>query len=228
MVGDPAQSIISDYYAFGARNFDTSQALADMLEQATTVNDVRPGEALKAEYGYLPADGTYGCCNPHGVVATELEYDTADLALSHFAAAMGDTHDASMLDQRANNWENLFNPSNDLLNARTENGQLVPGITPTFPDNSELYYVEGDAYEYLWDTPNDYSALFSLLGGNSKVAPALKQYWSQPNGYGMYAQISNEFDMVSSTRRTTRATRPAPSRRSTPSRTRSTCPARPA
>jgi predicted alpha-1,2-mannosidase len=195
MVGDPMQSIISDYYAFGARDFNTSQALADMLKQATTVNDVRPGEALEAEYGYLPADGSYGCCNPHGVVATLLEYDTADMALSQFAASQGDYKDAAMLEQRANNWENMFDPYNDLLNPRNENGQLIPGITGTFNDNNELYYVEGDPAEYVWDTPNDYSALFSLLGGDSTVNPELANYWSQPNGYGEYGQISNEFDL---------------------------------
>jgi predicted alpha-1,2-mannosidase len=196
MVGDPAQSIISDYYAFGAHGFDTSQALADMLKQATTVNDVRPGEALEQQYGYLPADAAYNhCCNPHGVVATMLEYDTEDVALSQFATALGDTKDAAMLQQRANNWENLFDPYNDLLNPRDTNGQLVPGIVPTFADSNELYYVEGDAYEYLWDTPNDYPALFSLLGGDSKVNPLLTQYMSQPNGYGMFGQITNEFDL---------------------------------
>jgi len=195
MVGDPMQSIISDYYAFGARNFDTKQALADMLKQATTVNDVRPGEALEATYGYLPYGASYGCCNPHGVVATLLEYDTADLALSQFATSMGDHKDAAMLQQRANNWENMFDPYNELLNPRGVNGQLIPGITPTFNDNNEMYYVEGDPAEYVWDTPNDYSALFSLLGGDSKVNPELANYWSQPNGYGEYGQISNEFDL---------------------------------
>jgi predicted alpha-1,2-mannosidase len=196
MVGDPAQSIISDYYAFGAHNFDTSQALTDMLKQATTVNDVRPAEALEQQYGYIPADAAINhCCNPHGTVATLLEYDTEDLALAQFAASMGDTKDAGLLEQRANNWENQFDPYNGLLNPRDENGQLVPGIVPTFPDSNELYYVEGDAYEYLWNTPNDYPALFSLLGGDSKVIPELTQYLSQPNGYGMYDQVTNEFDL---------------------------------
>jgi predicted alpha-1,2-mannosidase len=194
MVGDPAQSIIADYYAFGARNFDTQQALADMLKQATTVNDVRPGEALEAKYGYLPADGTYGCCNPHGTVATLLEYDSEDLALSSFARALGDNQDASMLEQRANNWENQFYPNTNLLNPRYENGQWVQGETPLSQENGEPYYVEGDAYEYLWDVPNDYSALFSLMGGDAKVQPEVRQYLSQPNGYGMYAELSNEFD----------------------------------
>jgi hypothetical protein len=42
--------------------------------------------------------------------------------------------------------------------------------------------------------PNDYAGLFSLLGGNAKVVPELQQYLSQPNGFGMYAQLTNEFD----------------------------------
>jgi predicted alpha-1,2-mannosidase len=195
MVGDPSQAIISDYYAFGAHGFDTKQALADMLKQATTVNDVRPGEALEQKYGYLPEDGTYGCCNFHGVIASMLEDDNADLALSNFAQALGDSSDAAMLTKRANNWENTFNPNNNLLTARYQNGQFEQGIVPTTQQNNEPDYVEGDAYEYLWDVPNDYQALFNLLGGNSKVVPELRAYLSQPNGFGMYDEIANEFDL---------------------------------
>jgi len=197
MVGDPEDSILTDYYTFGAHNFNTKDALADMLAQATTVNDVRPGEALEQQYGYLPEDGTYGCCNAHGFMSTLLEYDSQDLALAQFASDMGDRSDAAMLTRRANNWENLFDPDNDLLTSRLADGQFEPGVTPTFtgtfPTDGEPY-VEGDPYEYLWDVPNDYSALFSLLGGEAKVRPMLEQYLSQPNGYGMYGEITNEFD----------------------------------
>ena len=196
MVGDPEDAIISDYYAFGAHGFDTKQALADMLKQATTTNDVRPGQGLEDKYGYLPEDGTYNaCCNAHGVVATMLENDTADVALSNFAATLGDGGDAAMLEARANNWENTFDPNNGLLTARYENGQFEQGITPTTQQNNEPDYVEGDAYEYLWDVPNNYPALFNLLGGKSKVVPALQSYLSQPNGSGMYAEIANEFNL---------------------------------
>jgi predicted alpha-1,2-mannosidase len=195
MVGDPAQAIIAGYYAFGAHNFDTKTALADMLKEATTVNDVRPGEALEAQYGYLPEDGSYGCCNFHGVVASLLEDDNADLALSNFAQSLGDSSDAAMLQRRANNWENMFNPNNNLLNARYLNGQFEPGIAPLTQQNGEPDYVEGDAYEYLWDVPNDYQTLFALLGGVSAADTALTTYLSQPNGYGMYDQVSNEFTL---------------------------------
>ena len=197
MVGDPMQSIIADYYTFGAHNFDTKQALADMLAQATTVNDVRPGEALEQQLGYLPEDGSYGCCNPHGYMSTLLEYDTEDTALAQFASDMGDTSDAAMLTRRANNWENLFNPNNNLLTSKLANGQFEPGVTPTFggtfPTDGEPY-VEGSPEEYLWNVPNDYPALFSLLGGKAKVQPMLQQYLSNPNGGGMSALLTNEFD----------------------------------
>ncbi len=190
MVGDPMQSIIADYYAFGAKDFDTKTALKDMLEQADTTNDVRPGQHLEDALGYLPEDGSYrSCCNAHGFVSSLLEYDSNDLALSRFAAALGDTKDALALEQRANNWENTFNPANNLLNPRNADGSWVPGITRTTTD----HYVEGDAYEYLWNTPNNYAALISLLGGRAKVAAALRTFLSQPNGYGEYAQLTNEF-----------------------------------
>jgi predicted alpha-1,2-mannosidase len=198
MVGDPTQAIIADYYAFGARGFDQRTALADMLKQATTVNDVRPGQALEDQLGYLPQNGSYHCsapgvfCNPHGFVSALLEYDNADFALSQFARALGDTKNADMLQNRANNWLNEFNPSTGLITPRLVNGSFMNGITPM---SGAPTYVEGTAYQYTWDVPNDYAGLFSLLGGNTKVAAALEQYLSQPNGDGMFAQLGNEFDL---------------------------------
>jgi predicted alpha-1,2-mannosidase len=190
MVGDPSDSIIADAYAFGARQFHTHDALADMIKQATTVNDVRPGEALEQKYGYLPEDGSYGCCNSHGQVPTLLEYDTQDFATAQMAKALGDTADATMLQNRANNWVNVFDSASGLLTPRDQNGAFVTGISPT----TTSHYVEGDAYEYLWNVPNDYAGLFSLLGGDSKVVPELRQYLSQPDGFGMFGQLTNEFD----------------------------------
>ena len=81
-----------------------------------------------------------------------------------------------MLEARANNWQNVFNLSNNLLNGRNAAGDFVPGVSP----GSSSHYVEGSAYEYLWNVPNNYPALFTLLGGKSKVVPALRQFLSQP------------------------------------------------
>jgi hypothetical protein len=69
-----------------------------------------------------------------------------------------------------------------------------PTFGGTFPTDREPY-VEGDPYEYLWDVPNDYAGLFSLLGGDAEVQPLLTRYLSRPDGYGMYAVMTNEFDL---------------------------------
>jgi len=189
MVGDPADAVIADYYAFGATSFDTAAALAGMLRQASTVNRIRPGHALESQYGYLPADATYGCCGFRNPVSALLEYDTADFALSRFAAALGDAADAATLQKRAGNWANVFDPANRLLVPRLKNGTFLGGITPI----TSRYYTEGDAAEYLWDVPNDYADLFAKLGGPGKVAPALRQYLSHPAAGGSYALVTNEF-----------------------------------
>jgi predicted alpha-1,2-mannosidase len=191
MVGDPADSIIADFYAFGATGFDTSTALTDMVDQADSVNKVRPGEALEAKYGYLPANARYGCCHAHALVASLLEYDTADMALSFFATALGDSTEAATLLQQANNWTNAFDPANDLLTPRYSSGAFVSGVRPLTTQG----YDEGDAEEYLWDVPNNYAGLFAELGGDSKVRSELAAYLSSPNGYGMHAELSNEFDL---------------------------------
>lgn len=191
MIGDPADAIIADIYAFGGRSFDTALALKDMLAQADSVNDVRPGEALEAKYGYLPEDAKYGCCYTHSYVSSLLEYDNADFALSQFAAALGDQADASSLQKRAGNWANVFDSANGLLTPRLTNGSFVAGVTPTVTS----YYAEGSAYEYLWDVPGDYAGLFARLGGDAAVIPELTKYLSKPDGDGVYARFSNEFDL---------------------------------
>jgi predicted alpha-1,2-mannosidase len=190
-VGDPADAVIADYYAFGGTGFDTASALADMVRQATTVNHVRPGESLEKQYGFLPQNARYGCCDPRDYTSSLLEYDTADLALSFFAGELGDKADAAMLQNRANNWENIFDSKINLLAPREGNGKFVTGVTPT----TTARYLEGDAYQYLWDVPNNYAGLFGRLGGKAKVGPLLRTYLSSPNGRGTHPYLADEFDL---------------------------------
>jgi predicted alpha-1,2-mannosidase len=192
-LGDPSAAIIADYYAFGATSFDTAGALADLLKQANTVNHVRPGTLRESRYGYLPQNVAYRCCNLRDYVSGLLEYDTADLALSQYAAALGDTTDATALQKRANNWTHVFDKANGLLTGKLRNHKFDPGVTPTTTRDHQ--YLEGDAYEYLWDVPNNYAGLFAKLGGNAKVGPMLRAYLSQPNGMGLHPFMANEFDL---------------------------------
>ncbi len=168
MVGDPGTALLAGYYAFGARGFDTATALKVMMKEATTVNNVRPGEALETQYGYLPDDGQYGCCNFYGSVGTLLEDNEADFALAQYASALGDDADAAMLVKRAQNWQNVFNPNNNLMQPKLLSGAFVSGIGPT----SSQGMVEGTAAQYQVVNPL-LDSFFTTLDGSSPTGAFL-------------------------------------------------------
>jgi predicted alpha-1,2-mannosidase len=162
MVGDPADPIIADAYAFGARDFDTKHALEVMLTEANQTGNIRPGNSYYQSQGYLPMDGSYTCCNFYGPVSTQLEYNTADHALSTFAAALGDKTNAAKLAARAQNWVNVFNPGSNFMEPKYANGQFEPGFTPS----SSNGFVEANSYQYTPMVPFDIHGLATAAGGD--------------------------------------------------------------
>ena len=162
-VGDPADPIIADAYAFGARDFSTSEALAAMIHQATVPNDVRPGLALLQQDGYLPYDGTYGCCNFYAPVSTQLEYDTADYAIASLARATGDAADSEKFAAQAQGWQNVFNVGTGYMQARLSAGQWLPNFSP----ESLSGFVEGTSAQYTPMVPFNLRALIMARGGDA-------------------------------------------------------------
>ena len=166
MVGDPADSIIADYDAFGATSFDTAGALAAMISQASTPNEMRPGLAYLEHLGYLPQNGRYGCCNFYGPVSTTLEYDTADFAISALAGRLGSTAAEQRFRARAYDWHNLLNRSSGLMQPRLTDGKWAPNFAGT----SESGFVEGDSWEYTGMVPFDVAGLTAAKGGKAAMA----------------------------------------------------------
>ena len=162
MVGDPADPIIADAYAFGARGFDTAEALKAMITEATRPNNIRPGLAELQQYGYLPYDHSYGCCNFYGPVSTQLEYDTADYAIASLARATGDTADYTKLATMAQSWQNVFDTATGYLRAKLANGQWLAGFTP----GTRSGFVEGTSAQYTPMVPFNLRALISARGGD--------------------------------------------------------------
>jgi predicted alpha-1,2-mannosidase len=188
MVGDPADSIISDYYAFGATNFNTSTALSDMIAEATNTNNIRPGLNYLSTPGYLPADGSYGCCNFYGPVSTTLEYDTADFALSAFAGALGDTTDQATFADRAQDWRNVLDPDSGFDQPRDANGTWPTGFDPT----SDTDFVEADSWIYTGMVPFDLAGLASAKGGDAAMNAYLGTLLRSFTGADGYAWMGNE------------------------------------
>lgn len=190
MVGDPADPIIAGAYAFGARNFDTKAALAAMIKEATQTNNVRPGLNYLDSMGYMPSNGSYGCCNFYGPASTTLEYNTADFSIGALAQALGDTENYQKFQTRAQNWENLDNVADGALEPRYLDGSFIPAFNPSSPTG----WVESNGAQYNWMVPFNLRGLFDSEGGNAKVNQQLDTFFTQLNaGPNMpYAFLGNE------------------------------------
>lgn len=189
MVGDPGTAILASYYAFGAKNFDTSAALQAMLHEASAANNVRPGlNALNAP-GYLPANGTYQCCNFYGPVSTQLEYNTADFALSAFAGALGDTANQAVYAGRAQNWKNTFNPATGFMQPKDAGSGWTAGFNPASGSN----FVEGTSWQYTGMVPFNVAGLAAARGGNASLISYLDSVLAGFHGSGgSQADLGNE------------------------------------
>ena len=188
MVGDPAAPIIADYYAFGARGFDTSSALHDLVTEANSTDNIRPGLNYQATLGYEPSNGTNGCCNFYGPASTSLEYDSADFALSALAGSLGDGADQTALANRAQNWRDLYDPGSGFIQPRDANGQFTSGFSATSGND----FVEGDSWEYTPMVPFNLAGLIAAKGGAAAMNSFLNTDLSSLTGANGYTDLGNE------------------------------------
>lgn len=188
MNGDPGPAIIADYYAFGARDFDTAAAKADMIKEGTTTNPIRMGLDLQTEYGYLPSDGSYPR-DFYGSVATLLEYSAQDFATSAFAGALGDTTAQSQFANRAQDWKNTFDASSGFMRPKQLDGSWKPEFDPTSSDQ----FVEGTSWQYTGAVPHNIRGLADAMGGNSEYVNYLDSVLAELDGSGgSHADLGNE------------------------------------
>lgn len=192
MVGDPSDPIIADAYAFGARAFNTTQALTAMQTEAQNTSPpspIRPGLSDYLNQGYLPIDGTYGCCNYYGPVSTQEEYNVADSSISQLASALGNGSVANTFAARANNWQNVYNPGSGFLQPKLMDGSFQSGFDPTSGNG----FVEADAYVYRAELPFDVAGLAKAQGGNASWQRVLDGLTSSVTAMGAtQAQLGNE------------------------------------
>ena len=134
MNGDSADPIIADAYAMGVRNFDVRAALRYMVKGATQ-NETNHG--LEIERQYLSQYLTQHYVNAGSLDLTSidysiggsvtLEYAIDDFAIAQVAAALHQRALATTMEQRASNWEYLFNPATGYVQARGSDGSFPPG-----------------------------------------------------------------------------------------------------
>jgi predicted alpha-1,2-mannosidase len=193
MVGDPADAIIADAYAFGARAFGARVALRQMLTGAgvatgnqaqppaptTTANGERPGLAAYLALGYTPM-----------AAATTLEYAIADFAISQFAGALGDHVDERLLLARSGSWKQTFDAGSGFVEPRRRDGAFPRHLKPT----STIGFVEGNAWQYTFMVPQDMSGLLAAIGSSGTARRRLDSFFTRLNSgpTAPYAWLGNE------------------------------------
>jgi predicted alpha-1,2-mannosidase len=198
MTGDPADLLLADAWAFGARGFDLHGALAAALKGATLpgAGDYieRPALADYLRLGFVPYEqntdssgATVTSDKVWGASATTLEYAVADFGVARLAAAACDSANAAIFMTRASNWRNVIDEG--YAKPRNQDGSFRQQA-PTAQDG----FVEGNGAQYTWFVPHDPAQLFAVLGGHEQAAARLEDFFQQINAGpdAPYAFLGNE------------------------------------
>jgi predicted alpha-1,2-mannosidase len=172
MAGDPGPIIIASLYAFGARNFDTAAALNIMFDTATNPNRTTQGGSIRGRLAEL--------LSQHFIdedASDSLEYSASDFAIAQFARALGDTARYNTLIAHAQWWANVFSTESSYIHPRNADGSFVWPLAPA----SNSQFTEGNAAQYTWMVPYNYSSLFNLMGGKPTAVQRLDHLFTQVN-----------------------------------------------
>lgn len=162
MQGDPTPILISNAYAFGARNYNprtilkTMRINAEVPEAKSQTVEARPGLKQYLEKGYYNA-------------SEQLEYTSADFAIGQFALhAVGDEFTAWRYFHVARSWKNLFNSETGWLQSRNSDGSWK-----SLSDD----FRESTYKNYFWMVPYDIAGLIEIIGGREKAEQRLDNFF---------------------------------------------------
>ncbi len=175
MIGYHAVPVIVDAWVNGIRGFDRHRALKACVSTATYKNYGNLADYMK--YGYIPFDK-----NVNGSSMT-LEYAYDDWTIARLAESLGEKEMAAQFDQRARNWELLFDEKRGFVRARYSNGTWKEPFDALHTANEG--FIEGNSWNYSLYVPQDIPALIRKMGGNDRFTNHLDSLFSMylPDAY---------------------------------------------
>ncbi|MAS68600.1 MAG: alpha-1,2-mannosidase [Flavobacteriaceae bacterium] len=152
MQGDPTPILISNSYAFGAKNFNVNMAYFHMKRGATIPRLNSQKQEIRPYLTEFIRDG-------HTFASMLLEYISSDYAIGQFAKnALQLNEDYSFFINRSKSWENIYNPKIKWLNSRYPNGKWK---------DIKSDWREGTYKNYFWMVPHDLESLINKIGGKA-------------------------------------------------------------
>lgn len=173
MVGRPAAIVIADSYLRGVTDFDAASMFAALVAEAVSGPvDISPESwRFYQHQGYLPAEKVKGS------VSVTLEDMYADFVLSRFATALGQNEYASLFQDRAGKFPELWDSTGKIFRGRNSDGSWSSATVETLRWTRD--YVEGNALQYRWFVPWAVTGLADLLGGPEPMMQALDTFFEE-------------------------------------------------
>jgi predicted alpha-1,2-mannosidase len=164
MQGDPTPILISNSYAFGAKDFDLKRAYFHMKRGATIPRLNSQKQEIRPYLTEFTRDG-------HTFASMLLEYISSDYAIGQFAKnALELNEDYRFFINRSKSWENIYNPKIKWLNSRYPNGKWK---------DIKSDWREGTYKNYFWMVPHDLESLIDTIGGKDFAEKRLDQLFER-------------------------------------------------
>ena len=164
MQGDPTPILISNSYAFGARDFDLRRAYFHMKRGATIPRLNSQKQEIRPYLTEFIRDG-------HTFASMLLEYISSDYAIGQFAKnALQLDEEYRFFIDRSKSWENIYNPKIKWLNSRFPNGKWK---------DIKSDWREGTYKNYFWMVPHDLESLIDTIGGKDFAEKRLDQLFER-------------------------------------------------
>jgi predicted alpha-1,2-mannosidase len=198
MAADPVVPVIVDAYMQGIRSFDVDAAYAALVKSLTPKdNSVYGGLKSFLRYGYIPKNDHSGD-RLWGTVSMSLEYAYDYWCLAQMAQEMKKDNDYKKYIHLSGVYRSLYDPATGFLRPKNQDGSWFAPFDPLATNGDESWsgsggpgYVEGSAWQYLFDVPQDIDGLRILLGGDSVFVNRLQECFD-----GDHYDATNEPDIT--------------------------------
>ena len=164
MVGNPGVIAVADAVVKGFDGFDRDLAWEAMK---TTMMDTIRGLNHRRKYGYIPSDKMLES------IAYDMEYAIADAAVASAADHLGKSEDAEYFRRRSHSYRNYMDSTTLFARGRLSDGSWRTPFNPYSSEHRANDYCEGNAWQYTWLAPHDYSGLVEFYGSREKFVERL-------------------------------------------------------
>lgn len=176
MVGESATVTFADAAVKGIDAAAIGLEAAYAAMRATATGPVPPGAPYGGRSGvdWYMAKGWVPMEAGGSSASWTLESAYDDFALAEIAARLGLADDAATFSARAGSWKNAWDPAQQLLVGRGQDGAFAQVGDPlTWQD----FYAEGNALQYAWYVPHDLEGLADAMGGREAALARLDGFF---------------------------------------------------